>query len=416
MLVVLFIGSALFVERYPALTPWATCTRDCPPNAFLAAVLASRPSCTDVVQPVRELLAALLFAGVAVSLAARWRAAPPLRRQLIGAGGLRSAAGSVVLLVAFFVGPPDRRRTSDVGASDARRAVEPVHPGARGGVLRRPAPAPPAWWAACSRGWARCCSDAGRRAAACATSLAAALRDPSLELLVPDGPARWRDSRGRPAGDLPSAAAGRHVTLIRDDGDAEAGARPRRRGCWPTTELRRAPSAGSCSPACASERLQSRLAASLAQLETSRRRIARAADQERARIERDLHDGAQQRLIALRLRLTLVEELLHTDPEAGAAAVVALGDEVDRTLDELRSLAHGVYPSMLRDRGVAQALRGVAAQSPLPVHVQRVRAHPPLHRARHRGLLHLPRGRPERGQARGHGDAACGSCCARPTR
>jgi signal transduction histidine kinase len=121
------------------------------------------------------------------------------------------------------------------------------------------------------------------------------------------------------------------------------------------------------------DRMRTRLAASLAQLETSRRRIASAADQERARIERDLHDGAQQRLIALRVRLTLVEELLRRDPRAGGEALLALGDEVDVTLDELRALAHGVYPSMLRDRGLAQAVRGVAAQAPLPVRVQTIR-------------------------------------------
>jgi signal transduction histidine kinase len=116
--------------------------------------------------------------------------------------------------------------------------------------------------------------------------------------------------------------------------------------------------------------VRSRLSAALAQLETSRRRSAGAADRERARIERDLHDGAQQRLIALRVRLALVEEQLRGDPDAGAAALVVIGEEIEQTLDELRSLAHGVYPSMLRDRGLAEALRGVAAQSPVAVRVQ----------------------------------------------
>jgi signal transduction histidine kinase len=118
------------------------------------------------------------------------------------------------------------------------------------------------------------------------------------------------------------------------------------------------------------QRLAARLATSSAQLDESRRRMVRAADVERARIERDLHDGAQQRLITLRIHLSLAEELLRADPAAGAEAVSELGAEVDQTLDELRALAHGVYPSLLSDRGLADALRSLTSAAPLPVHLQ----------------------------------------------
>ena len=107
-------------------------------------------------------------------------------------------------------------------------------------------------------------------------------------------------------------------------------------------------------------------------LEQSRRRIAEAADVERARIERDLHDGAQQRLMMLRIRLSLAEELLRTDPAAGADAVHDLGAEAERTLDELRSLAHGVYPAILSDRGLEEALRSLAADVTVPLHLQTI--------------------------------------------
>ena len=117
------------------------------------------------------------------------------------------------------------------------------------------------------------------------------------------------------------------------------------------------------------ERLTADLGQAMTDLEDSRRRIAEAADLERARIERDLHDGAQQRLIALRIRLGLAEELLKTDPGAGVEEVHELGFEAERALDELRSLAHGVYPPLLTDRGLPDALRSVAAQAPMPVHV-----------------------------------------------
>ena len=120
------------------------------------------------------------------------------------------------------------------------------------------------------------------------------------------------------------------------------------------------------------ERLNADLGQAMTDLDESRRRIAEAADLERAAIERDLHDGAQQRLIALRIRLSLVEELLNTDPVAGAHEVRELGFEAEHALDELRSLAQGVYPSMLTDRGLSDALRSIAAQAPMPVHVTAV--------------------------------------------
>ena len=102
----------------------------------------------------------------------------------------------------------------------------------------------------------------------------------------------------------------------------------------------------------------------LRQLEESRMRIARAADLERSRIERDLHDGAQQRLIGLRIKLSIAEEL--EDP---SAVLPELGAEVELALEELRSLAHGVYPSLLADRGLGDALRALAAELPLPVNL-----------------------------------------------
>ena len=127
------------------------------------------------------------------------------------------------------------------------------------------------------------------------------------------------------------------------------------------------------------ERLVADLAGSLHDLEASRQRIARAADLERSRIERDLHDGAQQRLIGLRIKLSLAEELALSDPQAGAVAVHEMGDEIEATLEELRALAHGVYPSVLADRGLKDALRTVLSRSPVPSRllVRDITRHPP---------------------------------------
>src|SRR6476661_3967624 len=107
------------------------------------------------------------------------------------------------------------------------------------------------------------------------------------------------------------------------------------------------------------ERLTADLGRAMTELDESRRRIAEAADLERARLERDLHDGAQQRLIALRIRLGLAEELLESDPVAGIKAVHELGFQAELALEELRSLAHGVYPSLLIDRGLPHALHAL---------------------------------------------------------
>jgi signal transduction histidine kinase len=117
-------------------------------------------------------------------------------------------------------------------------------------------------------------------------------------------------------------------------------------------------------------RLAEELAASLAALDQSRQRIATAADHERRRIERDLHDGAQQRLIALRMRLSIAEDLLDRDPAAASIAIHGLGKDVDDTLEEIRALAHGIYPALLADRGLADALRSVARRLPMRVDIR----------------------------------------------
>ena len=100
----------------------------------------------------------------------------------------------------------------------------------------------------------------------------------------------------------------------------------------------------------------------------SRARIQAAADDERRRIERDLHDGAQQRLVALRIQLELAAE--RADGNGVSAELLhELGDEVEDALDEVRSLARGIYPALLADRGLVEALRAAALRAPLPTPV-----------------------------------------------
>jgi signal transduction histidine kinase len=103
------------------------------------------------------------------------------------------------------------------------------------------------------------------------------------------------------------------------------------------------------------------------ELQTSMSRLVEAGDAERRRIQRDLHDSAQQRLVALRVHLGLAAESLGDRPET--ALVQRLGNEVDAALDDLRNVAHGLYPPVLARRGVPDALRAVARGGPLPVRI-----------------------------------------------
>ena len=125
-------------------------------------------------------------------------------------------------------------------------------------------------------------------------------------------------------------------------------------------------------------RLDSALQASLDEvrrqaeaLQASRGRIVAAADAERRRIERDIHDGAQQQLVALAVRLRLARQFVERDPAKAGAMLAELGQTVEETLQELRDLAHGIYPPLLMDKGLPEALASAARRSILPAEVAR---------------------------------------------
>jgi signal transduction histidine kinase len=105
------------------------------------------------------------------------------------------------------------------------------------------------------------------------------------------------------------------------------------------------------------------------ELRLSRARIVASADAERRRVERDLHDGAQQHLVALAVNLRLTRDLVCDDPKTAAGMLDQLAGEVRATIQELRDLAHGIYPPLLADSGLGEALRAAGRRSPLPVAV-----------------------------------------------
>jgi signal transduction histidine kinase len=113
----------------------------------------------------------------------------------------------------------------------------------------------------------------------------------------------------------------------------------------------------------------SRLATRVTELESDRGVVVDTAAADLRRIERDLHDGAQARLVALAMDLGLAKEKLLEDPAAGAAMVEEAHGEVKIALQELRDLARGIHPAILTDRGLGPALSAVAARCTVPVSV-----------------------------------------------
>jgi signal transduction histidine kinase len=105
------------------------------------------------------------------------------------------------------------------------------------------------------------------------------------------------------------------------------------------------------------------------ELRESRARIVATADAERRRVERDLHDGAQQHLVALAVNLRLARDILADDPAGGTEMLDQMAGDVQVTIRELRELAHGIYPPLLADAGLPEALRAAAARCTIPVSV-----------------------------------------------
>lgn len=201
-------------------------------------------------------------------------------------------------------------------------------------------------------------SDLVRRAAAprrdLRAELAGALADPGLRLAywIADRE-HFVDAHGRPM-QLPG-----HAVVVEGVGAIVSTADP---------ELVR-DVAAAAALAMENERLEAELHANIEELRESRTRIVRAADDERRRLERDLHDGAQQRLVALSLTLRLARAKASGE---AAELLDAAAAELAQATAELRELARGIHPAVLTDRGLAPAVDALAARAPVPVEVEGV--------------------------------------------
>jgi len=300
-------------------------------------------------------LSALCVTGIGVLAARRRHAGPPLRRSLSALVD-SFALGLLMIAVLFLAGgfqwqaftTIQRATLFIIGVSpivflvallDARLARLGV---AELMVKLRTEPAP----------------------ADLRNALARALRDPSLTLAywLPEFGA-WSDLDGRPV-ELPTGANGRATTFIHREG-APVAVLVHDRALEDEPELLDAVGAAA-GIALENGRLHVELAARLEEVRGSRARVIEAGQKERQRLERDLHDGAQQRLIALSLELRLLEKQLGHQPEVGERLEEAQ-HQITASLEELRAVARGIHPAVLTGHGLAVALEQVAARASVPV-------------------------------------------------
>jgi len=198
-------------------------------------------------------------------------------------------------------------------------------------------------------------------------ALAAAVGDRGLELAywVPSQNA-YVDAEGRPM-QVDPPPEGKIATRIEHDGRRVA-AIVHAAGLAEEQELVQTVGAAAALTL-ENERLDAELRASVAELRASRARIVQAGDEQRRRIERDLHDGAQQRLMALGINLRLLREQIESNPQDAIELLDASLQELSEATGELRELARGIHPAVLNDRGLPAALNALARRSPVPVEV-----------------------------------------------
>jgi signal transduction histidine kinase len=200
-------------------------------------------------------------------------------------------------------------------------------------------------------------------------ALARTLRDPSLELgyWMPASQ-EYVDLEGKQVDVVPTAT--RAVTILERRGEKVA-------ALVHDAALREDPTlldavSSAAGLALDNERLLAQLRAQLAETRDSRARIVDAADTERRRLERNLHDGAQQHLVTLALHLRMAQETLRDDPAAAGTMLDGVGQDLKLALEELRELARGLHPAILTERGLTPALQSIATRAPFKVEINGV--------------------------------------------
>ena len=321
VMIFLFYGTAPFVQAFPPKTLWGTCTTDCPGNAIF--VLDAQPAFLTTVVYIREWLVELLWLGLFYSMYRRWRSASPLQQRAMEPAFLAGAVLGVshyahITARQLGVAPDTVIALSSVWTF----CIVAVCFGFLGGLVWRRM--------LLAQALARlgAALRSGDRHLDSRDALATALRDPAVQLLFKDpGSDAWQDSHGHPVAWPPDLTPDRAITTVGADGDDGEVALVHDVALLDDRELLDGVS-GMVLAAWRDERLAAGLRRAMVDLQQSRHRIAEAADLERARIERDLHDGAQQRLVGLRIR--------RGSPRSASPATPTTASSFSRTSDPRR--------------------------------------------------------------------------------
>jgi signal transduction histidine kinase len=328
----------------------------CPDNV---ALISNQPDLAHATDTATNVGALTIFAFTLLFLWRHWQAANTAERRALGPVALTGAAVLVLLEIGLIAEMSGHSSLAQAGYYATQAAILPLpyafvaslarsrlkHADAVSGLVARLAHSP---------------GQEEIRAA-----IADALDDPSLAL------AYWLPEFGTYA-DVDGHAIelvdgdGRATTLIRRDGEPIAALLHDAALCEEPDLLDAVAAAAAI--ALENVRLNVELRARLDELKGSRARIVEAGDAERRRLERNLHDGAQQRLVSVALQLRLLQNRIRGDPQTAESLVTEVRDEVAQSLEELRELARGLHPAVL-EHGLGPALQAVATRSRVPVTV-----------------------------------------------
>jgi signal transduction histidine kinase len=339
--------------------PAALGCSDCPDNLFLVADEGSfAKSWLDGM----SVCGVLLPGAVLARLVQRWlHASEPLRHTLtpVFVGGAALMATLAAALAIVLAGGSDEVTQAIFYSSLPAMALVPflflaglvrgrmLRGRGLGGLVRR-------LGAGLERGELR-------------AALAKALGDPSVELAywLPES-GQYVDAEGRPA-ELPDPDSGRAVTPVEREGRRVAAIVHDPTLLEDPDRVREAGTAAAL--ALENERLEAELRAKVEEVRASRSRLVEVGLRQRRRLERDLHDGAQQRLVSLALTLRMARERLGPDAGDAGELLDRSREELDEALKELRELARGIHPAVLSDRGLGAAVEALAHRAPLPVEI-----------------------------------------------
>jgi signal transduction histidine kinase len=358
------LGSALFLaanlllsDVHPVAGPFVRCSGSaCPSNPLNVVDLALRHS--RALSTASGLWTTAMMVGTVILVARRGRDSTLLQQRarvpvLLWTAAAASAYGSYVGVRAVNV---DSRLLLPAGAV-AAAAIGLLPFAFATGIVRGRVFA--------STALAKLIGGLGERPspAEVQTAMARAFGDPPLQLLLwSPSTERYVDVHGFQVAP-PRAAARRQVTAFQRNGDSPALVVHDPALADDPSLLGNARAAVLL--ALENSTLEQDLQQTVNELRASRDRIVSAADRERRRIEQDLHDGAQQGLIAVRIKLGMLEDLAEADPQAVAPGLADVGRNIDAALEQMRELANGIHPSALGDRGLSHALASAIRELPI---------------------------------------------------